>query len=194
MSQQYRVVLLGDPFVGKTALIGRFIENERPANYNETIGAAFHTFTQKINDKSVTLQIWDTAGHEKYRALGPVYYRNACAGILVYDVTNRRSFENLPQWVQSFRESVNQNVPLFIVGNKVDLEDELQVDVAQGQQFAQESNFRFFSTSALTGFNVNFLFQKVAEEVLENTSHCKVDDPKVTDLNSTNEEGTKGCC
>lgn len=194
MAQPYRVVLLGNSFVGKTALITRFIENDKPANYSETIGAAFHTYTQKIKDEEINLQIWDTAGHEKYRSLGPVYYRNACAGILVYDVTNRTSFTDLNLWIRSFQDTVGFDVPIFIVGNKVDLENEVEVEVDEGQKFAQENNFKFFTTSAQTGFNVNFLFQNVAEAVLQATKNIKVEEKKTMDLKKTEDRRESGCC
>ncbi|KAH0785626.1 small GTP-binding protein [Histomonas meleagridis] len=162
---QYRVVLVGSSCVGKTAIITRRVKGEKPSNYSETIGAAFFTYKEKIDDEEVEIQVWDTAGQEKYRALGPVYFRNANAGIFVYDVTDQESFNSLQFWITSFQETAGVDIPIFIVGNKVDLEDNIVVEISMGQKFAQDHGYSFFPTSAVTGRNINFLFQKVADTV-----------------------------
>lgn len=158
--------MIGNASVGKTALIMRYINKTYKATYDETVGAAFHTFQAKIDGQQITIQVWDTAGQEKYRSLGPVYYRNTSAAILVYDITDRQSFLDLNLWIDTFRTTVGEDPMIFIVGNKIDL-DTIQVDPSEGQQFADEQGFPFFSTSAVSGFNVDFLFQSVAEQIVK---------------------------
>ena len=162
-----RVVLIGDAFVGKTALIQRFISKEIQQNYDETVGAAFHSFSTTVNGNQENIQVWDTAGQEKYRSLGPVYYRNASCAILVYDVTERSSFKDLDEWINTFRSAAGDGPPIVIVGNKVDLEENKVVEEQEGMAFAEKHNLSFFATSAKSGYNVEFLFQKIASLAVE---------------------------
>ncbi|OHT11044.1 small GTP-binding protein [Tritrichomonas foetus] len=161
----YRLIMIGNSFVGKTALVMRYINKKSQESYDETIGAAFHSFTLNLDNETVNVQIWDTAGQEKYRSSGPVYFRNANAAILVYDSTDRHTFIDLPQWLDTFRETAGQQALITIVGNKIDLDDKIKVDQNEGQQFANENNLSFVATSALTGYNVDYLFQSVVEQI-----------------------------
>ncbi|KAH0791442.1 small GTP-binding protein [Histomonas meleagridis] len=190
-STKYRVVLIGNSFVGKTALANRHTKKEKPVNYSETVGSAFVEYTEKIDNEQVSIQLWDTAGQDKYRSLCPVYFRNVNAAILVYDVTDQASFDALQYWMNFFHETAGAEVPVFIVGNKIDLEDDIVVDVPMGQKFAQEHGCLFFSTSAETGLNVEFLFQKVAETVYHNTDQSV---QKKNVIQETEPGSSSGCC
>ena len=160
-----RVVLIGDAFVGKTALIKKYIERvTTPESYEATIGAAFQTYQTDVNNEQVTIQIWDTAGQEKFRALGPVYYRNSEAAVVVFDVTNAQTYENVDGWIKRFQEIVPADIPIFIVGNKVDLPHP-NFDENQVIDYCEDHDYKYFSTSALTGVGVNSLFQSVADVV-----------------------------
>ncbi|KAH0793449.1 Vps21p [Histomonas meleagridis] len=166
-SPAFRIVLIGDAFVGKTALAKRFIFKDFQINYEETVGAAFHSFTEKIDKNVITYQLWDTAGTEKYRSLAPVYFRNASAAIIVYDVTSLQTFHDLDDWIETFKKIVEEDALIFIVGNKIDLVNETKVSTEDGQKFAEERGYSFFSTSAVTGENVIRLFSAVAEAIYE---------------------------
>jgi len=187
----YRVVLIGNAYVGKTALIMKFINKTISGQYEETVGAAFHTFQATIDGESISVQVWDTAGQEKYRSLGPVYYRNASAAILVYDITDRQSFIDINGWIEHFRSTVGDHPPIFLVGNKIDLDSNSKVDENEAQKYADEHGFSFFLTSAITGYNVDFLFQKVADSVVH--SGMKVVKSKVNS-SETKDDGKTTCC
>ena len=185
-----RIVMIGDAFVGKTALIQRFISKDMPQSYEETVGAAFHSYSTQVNGQLETIQVWDTAGQEKYRSLGPVYYRNASCAILVFDVTERSTFEDLNDWIRTFRDAAGVGPPIVIVGNKVDLEDSKAVEEQEAMSFAEEHHFPFVSTSALNGYNVEFLFQKVASlaiDYIHKPSH-----EETTSVKTKKNDG--GCC
>ena len=159
----YKVVLMGDSFVGKTCLVARRCKGTFDASNEQTIGARFEPISQMVSDGSiVSLQIWDTAGQEKYRSLGPIYYRQANCGIFVFDLTDRRTFTDLDQWINVFKETAGQAVPIVIVGNKSD-RDDCTVDCSEAEEFAQKYSAPFFETSAKNGSNVEFMFQKVAD-------------------------------
>ena len=186
----YRVVLIGNAAVGKTAIIMRFINKTIQLLYEETVGAAFHTFQTKIDGEQVTIQVWDTAGQEKYRSLGPVYYRNALAAILVFDVTDKQSFLDLDGWIDNFRATAGHSPPIFLVGNKIDLESNIKVDENEAQKYANEKEFPLFLTSAVSGFNIDFLFQNVADKIVHNSS--KVIKQRIKPPNNIEESNI--CC
>ena len=184
-----RVVLIGDSQVGKTSLIHRFVRSSFEKQQKGTIGAVFHTYEQQLNGRQVIMQIWDTAGQEKYRSLGPIYYRNAAAGIAVFDVTSKESLPNLEIWINEFRKHTD-NPLLYVVGNKIDIEDSIEVSTAEAQKFADEHNAKCFLTSAKTGENVKELFQSVYDDLV---SAGKI----VTESPLKPEEKSKeqgGCC
>lgn len=168
-AESFRVVLIGESFVGKSCLVTRLVKQEFNRTTEDTIGAAFESYETTVADGlKVRMQIWDTAGQEKYKSLGPVYYRNAAAGIFVYDITENRTLKNLRTWVQTFRDTVGTEIPIFIVGNKSDLDERRQVECRDGQAFADSVNAALFlETSALTGLNVVQLFQRVANVIVE---------------------------
>ena len=159
--------MIGNAYVGKTALIMKFVNKTIQQQYEETVGAAFHTFQTKYEDKQYTVQVWDTAGQEKYRSLGPVYYRNSSAAIVVFDITERQSFLDVDSWIENFRSSTGPKPLIFIVANKADLESTHRIDEVEIQQYAEKNGYQYFITSALTGLNVDFLFQSVSEQVIK---------------------------
>lgn len=146
----------------------RFTEHFKP-----TIGADFSNKEVTINGRIVTLQIWDTAGQERYQSLGTAFYRGADCCLLVYDITNSQSFENLDNWRQSFLKKGMvldpESFPFMVVGNKLDLaEDNRQVSTSNAEKFAQDNgNMMFVETSARLNQNVEHAFLKLAELALQ---------------------------
>lgn len=184
-----RVVLIGDTQVGKTSLIHRFVRSSFENQQKSTIGAVFHTYEQEVNGKQVVMQIWDTAGQEKYRSLGPIYYRNSAAGIAVFDMTNSESLPNLANWIKEFRRHT-ENPLLFIVGNKIDIEDQLQVTKDDAQKFATENEATgIFFTSAKTGDNVIEMFQEVFNKLVSSGKVAIETAPSLKD-----QESGGSCC
>lgn len=184
-----RVVLIGDSQVGKTSLIHRFVRSSFEKQQKGTIGAVFHTYEQQLNGRQVIMQIWDTAGQEKYRSLGPIYYRNAAAGIAVFDVTSKESLPNLEIWINEFRKHT-ENPLLYVVGNKIDIDDSIEISTAEAQKFADEHKAKCFLTSAKTGENVKEMFQSVYDDLV--TAGKIVTEAPLKPEENTKDQG--GCC
>ncbi len=163
--RKYKIVFLGEQGVGKTSLITRFMYDTFDDNYQATIGIDFLSKTMYLDDKTIRLQLWDTAGQERFRSLIPSYIRDSHVAIVVYDVTNRKSFEYIDKWVEDVKmERGEENVILVIVGNKSDLVEERQVSTEEGERKTAVLNAKLFiETSTKAGFNVKTLFKKVAK-------------------------------
>ena len=168
-----KIVLVGDTQVGKTCLLTRLLSGQFDPNSPATVGAAYKTHMMQTPNGSITLQIWDTAGQEKFRALAPMYYRNAQAAILVFDLTNKSTFEALDAWCSELEEKGGNELSIYVVGNKVDLNDQRVIDSTTASNFVYSHGaIGYFETSAKTGENIVNLFQKIADdEILSNPEH-----------------------
>jgi small GTP-binding protein len=166
-ASSHKVVLLGDSRVGKTSIITRQMLGYQPATQNPTIGCHCSDIHFPLDGQEVSLQVWDTAGQEMYRALVPVYLRNARAALLVYDVTDRESFQSLGHWHDTLLAVVPSGVRVYVVGNKIDLEDSAVIEDVQAKQFADVHSAQFFKVSAATGVGLDALFEKIAREMSE---------------------------
>jgi len=120
-SVQVKLVLLGEAAVGKSSVVLRFVSNEFQANKEPTIGAAFLTQKCRLEDRVLRYEIWDTAGQERFHSLAPMYYRNAQAAVVVYDVTKAQSLEKAKTWVKELQRQANPNIVIALAGNKIDL-------------------------------------------------------------------------
>ena len=160
---KYKLVFLGDQFVGKTSIITRFMYDTFDKQYQATIGIDFLTKTLHLEDRSVRLQLWDTAGQERFRSLIPSYIRDSAAAIVVYDISNRASFMGTFTWMQDVRQERGNDLVLCLVGNKADMAgDNREVSTEEGQSKANEYNAMFIEVSAKAGTNIKSLFRKVA--------------------------------
>ncbi|KAF9160403.1 hypothetical protein DFQ27_004916 [Actinomortierella ambigua] len=130
---QVKLVLLGEAAVGKSSLVLRFVNNEFQENKEPTIGAAFLTQKCRLEDKSIKFEIWDTAGQERFHSLAPMYYRNAQAAVVVYDVTKASSLEKAKSWVKELQRQANPNIVIALTGNKVDLVQEEGSSESRGE-------------------------------------------------------------
>lgn len=158
-----KVVFVGDSQVGKTSIINCLISGSFDQAPASTIGASFHKFRVETSHGYVNLNIWDTAGQEKYRSLAPMYYRTANAIVLVFDLTSRESFEALNEWVESIEGKILPDATTFLVGNKLDLPDR-QVPFSEAEQFSFKSNCsKYIETSAKSNQSVTDLFKQIAE-------------------------------
>jgi Ras-related protein Rab-7A len=169
-----KVIVLGDSGVGKTSLMNQYVNRKFTNQYKATIGADFLTKEVMIEDKLVTMQIWDTAGQERFQSLGVAFYRGADACVLVYDVTNEKSFRQLDSWREEFLIQAMprdpENFPFIVLGNKVDKPAaERRVKKANAEQWCNEKSkaLPHFETSASTNTNVQQAFQKIATMALE---------------------------
>ncbi|TKR94700.1 hypothetical protein L596_008958 [Steinernema carpocapsae] len=157
--RQFKLVLLGESAVGKTSLI-------LPDANEKTLGASLVTKNVRLGDETkVKFEIWDTAGQERYRSLAPMYYRHAQAALVVYDITDQRSFKKARSWVKELRRQVVHDIVIVLLGNKVDLCADRFVEFDEGQDYAQANNLMFMETSAKTGHNVDRVFLEIAQRL-----------------------------
>ena len=189
--------MIGNSGVGKSCLLIRFTDDTFSDSYVTTIGVDFKIKTLDIDSKSCKLQIWDTAGQERFRNIISSYYRGAQGIMLVYDITDLESFQNLNSWLIEIEKNASKNVYKILVGNKCDMENERKVTVEQGKDFADQYGMKFFETSAKDSTNVAEAFITMTKEVIK-SSNKKAPTPKkdnivVAPTGQTINSG-KGCC
>jgi small GTP-binding protein len=161
---RFRVVLIGDSSVGKTSLLGQLVDRRFDERQVSTIGANYQVYSMELEDLRVEVQIWDTAGQETYRSLGPIYYRNALGAIAVFDVANRASFDHLAEWIEAFR---SVTAPGAVVGNKIDDASARAVSQDEAEATARDRGFLCFHTSAKTGEGVGEVIEKLAHKIIK---------------------------
>lgn len=166
-SVQARVVVIGNSAVGKTSILNQLIARTFNEQEVATIGANYQVHVEDVDGSSVELQIWDTAGQEKFRALGPIYFRNARGAIVVYDVADRSTFDALESWIASFRDVAGPETVVVVVGNKCDVEDGVAVSEVEGEKWAADAGFSCFRTSAKTGKGIKETFHELAVQLLQ---------------------------
>ena len=163
----FKIVLIGDSGVGKTNILSRFINNEFSLTTQATVGVEFGSKIIKKGEKLIKLQIWDTAGQERYKSITSAYYKGAKGALIVYDITNRFTFESVDKWVQDLNSYGDKNLTLLLVGNKSDLEDKRQIMKEDGEEKAKSFNLGFIETSACSGDNIDQAFDIMLKEVLK---------------------------
>lgn len=169
-----KIVMLGESGVGKTSLMDRYFEHRFSQQYKATIGADFYEKDVIIDDKAISLQIWDTAGQERYQSLGSAFYRGADGCVLVYDMTDARSFEALDSWRDEFLISAAprdpDSFPFVVMGNKVDVIDRARaVPTKKAQEWCASkatNAIPLFETSAMDDINVDAAFDAIARSAL----------------------------
>ncbi|VDM41908.1 unnamed protein product [Toxocara canis] len=161
-----KFLIIGNAGTGKSCIMHQFIENKFKADSAHTIGVEFGSRMVVLGGKKVKLQIWDTAGQERFRSVTRSYYRGAAGALLVYDITNRESYNALQQWLIEARNLASAHIVVVLVGNKKDLQDDRQVMFLEASQFAQENDLAFMETSALNGENVEETFLKCAKIII----------------------------
>jgi len=163
-----KLMLVGDSSVGKTCLLTKFRDGQfLSGSFICTVGIDFRNKVVNVDDTKVKLQIWDTAGQERFRSITRAYYRDAEALLLVYDVSNQTSFDNIRNWLTEIQEYSKDDVILMLLGNKADLSSERVISTIAGQKLAEENNIPFMETSAKTGQNVDLAFNALARTLKE---------------------------
>jgi len=161
----FKLLLIGDSGVGKSCLLLRFADDTYTESYISTIGVDFKIRTIELNGKTIKLQIWDTAGQERFRTITSSYYRGAHGIIVVYDITDQVSFNNVKQWLQEIDRYACENVNKLLVGNKNDLTNKRVVDTNTAKEFADGLGIPFLETSAKNATNVEQAFLTMAGEI-----------------------------
>ena len=175
-----KIVLIGDSGVGKTNILSHFI-SEKPALHSKpTIGVEFGSKIFNFGDTVVKAQIWDTAGQERYHAITAAYYRGSTGAVVVYDITRKESLTNaIDTWLKSLRESTEANIPVILLGNKVDLAERRKVSASDGKGRAGSENLGYFETSAVTGEKIQEAFEVLVRQIYERESKKENSSAKV---------------
>lgn len=189
----FKLLLIGDSGVGKTCLLFRFSDDAFNTTFISTIGIDFKIKTVELGGKKIKLQIWDTAGQERFHTITTSYYRGAMGIMLVYDITNAKTFENISKWLRNIDEHANEDVEKMILGNKCDMEDKRQVSKERGEAIAREHAIPFLETSAKANINVEKAFMDLAQAILNKTPGREADHGGV-DVHRPDVGGSKRCC
>ena len=160
-----KYIIIGDAALGKSNILLRYIHGDFKSEYKLTIGVEFGAKNLEIKNKKIRLQIWDTAGQENYRSITRAYYKNSVCAILVYDISNRDSFEHISSWIEDCASQSPKTVFMVLVGNKSDLEEKREITFEEGEDMAKKNNLMFFETSAKTGDNISRVFEDSAKEI-----------------------------
>ena len=185
----FKLIVIGDSGVGKSCLTNNAVKNIFDDAYNATVGFEFFTFNVKINGKIIKLQIWDTCGQELYRSLITNFYRNSSLAIMVYAINSKESFENIEMWLRELRTHSNPDAKVFLIGNKIDLENQRQVEKEKGEQFCKENKLNLFmESSAKTGVNAQNIFIQAAKTLYDDyINYQKKTDEAGKTKNNTNQ-------
>lgn len=195
------MIAVGDSRVGKTSIIYRFVHNEFPyIPVITNLGVEFDTRILQVDGIPIKIQIWDTAGQERYNAVAPCYYRGSKGILLVYDITQRSTYEHIDRWLKEIRENEcnhSEDAVIMLVGNKTDLEQSRTVSTEEAQKFAEANNLLFIETSALSGSNIEAAYLNVLNEILQNErkNPSNEDQSSGTKLSTANSKTSAySCC
>ena len=170
-----KLIVVGNQGTGKSCILNRFINDSFDENYQATIGLDFHSKNVSIHNQDIRLILYDTAGQEKFRSLIPMYIREAQIILLIYDITNKDSFDSIPNWMAEISDVKNNDIIFVLVGNKIDLEKQRAVSFEEGKKFADENKFLFQEVSAKSGANIGNLFEVQIYENIYNKYKTEFD-------------------
>ena len=190
---KYKIMVLGESKVGKTSLIKRYTKDQFGGVYLTTVGMDFQDKIIEIEDKKVRLQVWDTAGQERFRNVTKSYFQSSHGLLVVYDITDKESFDKIKFWIENIKNNAPENAKLILVGNKCDLANERKVTIEDGENKARNYNIKFFESSAKDGTNVNELFFYLANEIYQDEKTKEKDNKNSLKLKAKKKE-KKGCC
>jgi len=163
----YKLLLMGESNVGKTSIILRYTENEFQTSGISTCGVDVKCKFVSVDNIKIKLVIWDTAGQERFRGLAKNYFRGANGFVLVYDITDKKSFDKLRGWMNDAKEKIDSEYKMIVIGNKKDCEDEREVDSNILKEFGEKNGVKTMEVSAKTGEGVDSLFTEMVKELLE---------------------------
>ena len=186
----FKIILIGNSGVGKSCILQRYMKHTFEEKYKCTIGVDFLMKSIVINGQTVKLQLWDTAGQEKYKSMVTSYYRGANVALIVFDLTSHISFEALPTWIENYYKNGPELKNIILIGNKKDMEENRQVTEEEAKAFSEENNMIYFETSAKEGDNIDYVFNYAAETLLE--FYSKNNDPNAKKQITSNDDQHSG--
>jgi Ras-related protein Rab-1A len=189
----FKLLIVGESGVGKTCMLLRFADNQFEENFLSTIGVDFKVRELDVDGKRVKLQIWDSAGQERFRNITTSYYRNCGGIIIVYDITRHDTFVKVTEWIEEVRKNTN-NVPLLLVGNKADLEDKRQVDEAEAKELADRMGLVLLETSAKTSQNIEGAFKAISKQLMDDAINKPKAEPGKQPILNKKKNAGKSCC
>jgi small GTP-binding protein len=194
--QKIKIMVIGESLVGKTALITKYTKNTFGGAYLTTVGIDFQDKFLNINGKEIKIELWDTAGQERFRNIAKNYFQSSDGFLLVYDLTKKSSFEKLDFWNEQISLNAPKETKYILVGNKKDLEDQREVKIEEGEDFAKKNNIKFYETSAKDGTNVINVFETLAKEIVNDVEQINTRSKRSSQVlkkkNATEEK--KSCC
>ena len=200
MEQEYdylfKVLLIGDSSVGKTSVLLRYVDDTFCSEFQTTIGVDFKISTFQLNGKVVKLQLWDTAGQDRFKTIVASYYRGAHGILLVFDLTSQTSFQNITRWYEESQNYLQKSVPKLLIGNKSDLTSQRVVKTEDAKALADRLGVEYIETSAKNSNNVKLAFESLSRSILNNTASGPTSTSpgnKGTKINQSRPVQT-GCC
>lgn len=194
----FKVLLLGEAAVGKTCILMRYIRNEFSKEQIMTLGVDFMKKNLMIQNEKVVLQLWDTAGQDRFSAVTKQLFKGAQAVVLVYSITDQVTFDKVKYWMNQIEQQVGKSITKVLVGNKCDMEDQRKVKLDDAKKIAEENNFGFFESSAKNNINIEPIFNYLVEELYSKIKKDE-EDPKNKairgeKLNQSTIRAKKKCC
>ena len=171
-----KVILIGDSSVGKTNIMSKYLKGQFQENSKATVGVEFGAKLFKIGDHNIKVQIWDTAGQEKYKAITGAYYKGSKGAFIVYDITRKDTFDSIDKWINDVKGVADPKINIILIWNKNDLEDKREVLKEQGEEKAKSFGCAFLETSALSGDNINKGFEMMVKDVFKKNREDFIED------------------
>jgi small GTP-binding protein len=188
----FKFIIIGSSGVGKTAILKRLVEDSFSSDSQSTIGVEFDSTLIEVDGQQVKLQIWDTAGQERFRSIAKAYFRNAVGVLLVFDICERKTFDEVNAWLNDVHALCDPTAVVILIGNKADLQENRVVTLAEAEQFAEHHQLAYVETSALAGSNVREAFVRAATQIYRKGNRTR---PKPTVAPTpAGGGGSKGCC
>ena len=190
---EIKIITLGETAVGKSSFIIRYAQDKFSSNYISTLGLDYRQRKIKLEDgREINLRLFDTAGQERYKSISVNLIKKANGILLIYDITNKDSFNSIGKWMESIDEVSSANTKVILVGNKIDMEGERQVTKEEGERRAKEYNIPFYETSCKNGININEVFSRITKEILNKKEN--IDNSKGEKLNNYKKNKKSTCC
>ena len=192
--EKIKLMVLGDSNVGKSSILTKYCKNQFLSKYITTIGIDFQIKYLNINNKRIKVQIWDTAGQERYRVVTKNYFNTSNGFIIIYDITDRSSFNNINNWMDQIESFIGKEVKCILFGNKNDLDNKRDVQIEEGEELAKKYNCPFFETSAKEGNNIEEGFKEIVMEIIKDNKNSKVKRNNSIILKSKKVKQKSNCC